>query len=152
MPVWRRYAKLRTQLYPYLAAADDEYQRTGLPIMRHLALAYPDDPRATAREDEFLFGPDLLAAPVIEPGATRRALYLPRGNWVDLWRSVDYVDRDGSLRAAAARARCAGGRDHDRARAARRAAAARARRHDPAAAAAGRRHAVGLRRQTTSST
>jgi len=98
MPVWRRYAKLRTQLYPYLASADAEYQLTGLPIMRHLALAYPDDPNATGRDDEFLFGPDLLAAPVIEPGATQRKLYVPSGKWVDLWRSVDYLQRDGSLR------------------------------------------------------
>ena len=111
MPIWRRYAKLRTQLYPYLASADDKYQRSGLPIMRHLALAYPDDPEATKREDEFLFGPDLLAAPVIEPGATRRTLYLPSGRWVDLWRSIDYVQRDGSLRIARATT-LPGGREH----------------------------------------
>ena len=65
---WRRYAKLRTQLYPYLAAADGEYRRTGLPLMRHLALAYPGDAIAAGRDDEFLFGPDLLAAPVLAPG------------------------------------------------------------------------------------
>ena len=85
---WRRWAQLRTQLYPYLAAADAEYRRTGLPIMRHLALAYPGDRRAIAQEEEFLFGPSLLAAPVLEPGAKRRRLYLPPGEWVDLWRSV----------------------------------------------------------------
>ena len=72
LPHWRRWAKLRTQLYPYLAAADAEYRRSGLPIMRHLALAYPDDPSATAVEDAFLFGPDLLAAPVLDPGARER--------------------------------------------------------------------------------
>jgi alpha-glucosidase (family GH31 glycosyl hydrolase) len=96
---WRRWAQLRTQLYPYLAAADREYRRTGLPIMRHLALAYPGDRRAIGREDEFMFGPSLLAAPVLEPGAKRRRLYLPPGDWVDLWRSARY--RDGlSLRRA----------------------------------------------------
>ena len=94
---WRRYSKLRTQLYPYLVAAADAYRRNGLPIMRQLALAYPGDPAAVARDDEFLFGRDLLAAPVLEPGATERRLYLPRGRWVDLWRSVAYRDRDGSL-------------------------------------------------------
>ena len=36
---WRRYSKLRTQLYPYVAAAAEEYQRTGMPIMRHLRIA-----------------------------------------------------------------------------------------------------------------
>jgi alpha-glucosidase (family GH31 glycosyl hydrolase) len=111
MPVWRRYAKLRTQLYPYLAAADDEYGRSGLPIMRQLALAYPSDPRATIRDDEFLFGRDLLAAPVIEPGAKTRRLYAPAGRWVDLWRSAAYVKRDGSLRLRRAR-QLRGGREH----------------------------------------
>src|SRR5262249_38508959 len=46
---WKRYAKLRTQLYPYLAATIAEYRRTGLPIMRHVALVDPDDPAAVAR-------------------------------------------------------------------------------------------------------
>jgi alpha-glucosidase (family GH31 glycosyl hydrolase) len=100
---WRRWAKLRTQLYPYLAAADREYRRTGLPIMRHLVLAYPRDRRAAAREDEFLFGPSLLAAPVLSPGAVRRGLYLPPGHWVDLWRSARYRERDGGLSLRRAR-------------------------------------------------
>jgi alpha-glucosidase (family GH31 glycosyl hydrolase) len=94
---WRRYAKLRTQLYPYLVAADAAYQESGLPIMRHLSLAYPRDRAAIAREDEFLFGPDLLAAPVLEPGATERTLYLPRGRWVDFWRAVEYEESTGAL-------------------------------------------------------
>ena len=98
LPNWRRYSKLRTQLYPYITAADAEYQRSGMPIMRHLSLSYPDDSRATAREDEFLFGDKLLAAPVLRPGARQRDVYLPRGRWVDLWRSVDYRDRTGGLR------------------------------------------------------
>ena len=103
LPAWRRWAKLRTQLYPYLVAADRAYRRTGLPIMRHLALAYPRDRRAVATDDAFLFGPDLLAAPVLKPGARRRAVYLPRGRWVDLWRSVAYVRRTGGLRLRSAR-------------------------------------------------
>ena len=108
---WRRYAKLRTQLYPYIVAADATYRERGLPVMRHLALGYQDDPRATGREDEFMFGPDLLAAPVLQPGARRRTLYLPRGLWVDLWRSVSFVRESGGLRLGRARA-LAGGRDH----------------------------------------
>jgi alpha-D-xyloside xylohydrolase len=100
---WRRYAKLHTQLYPYLVAADAAYRRTGLPLMRHLALAFPGDPEAVAREDEYLFGPDLLAAPVLEPGTTERALYLPAGQWVDLWRSLDYREESGALRMTGAR-------------------------------------------------
>jgi alpha-glucosidase (family GH31 glycosyl hydrolase) len=97
LPHWRRWAKLRTQLYPYIAAADAHYRRTGLPLMRHLALAYPRDRRALGVEDVFLFGPDLLAAPVVRPAATRRRLYLPPGRWVDVWRSATFRESDGGL-------------------------------------------------------
>jgi alpha-glucosidase (family GH31 glycosyl hydrolase) len=100
---WRRWAKLRTQLYPYLAAADRSYRRTGLPIMRHLALAYPRDRRAVSSDDQFLFGPDLLAAPVLSEGATQRRVYLPRGRWFDLWRSARYRTEDGGLSMGRAR-------------------------------------------------
>jgi alpha-glucosidase (family GH31 glycosyl hydrolase) len=109
LPVWRRYAKLRTQLYPYIAAAERAYDRTGLPLMRHLALVHPDDAAAAARDDEFLFGPDLLAAPVLEPGATERSVYLPAGRWVDLWRSARMTDY-GALRQRRAHV-IRGGRD-----------------------------------------
>ncbi|MGH2953588.1 MAG: TIM-barrel domain-containing protein [Solirubrobacterales bacterium] len=98
LPIWRRYAKLRTRLLPYIEAASRDYQRRGLPLTRHLALAYPGDPAAIARQHEFLFGPDLLVAPVIEPGVRERGLYLPRGRWVDLWRSIAYGERRGSFR------------------------------------------------------
>ncbi len=102
-PHWRRWAKLRTQLYPYIAAAAAEHRRNGLPLMRHLALAHPGDRRAAAVEDSFMFGPDLLAAPVLRPGATRRELYLPAGQWVDLWRSARYRPGDGGLELGRAR-------------------------------------------------
>ena len=103
MPIWRRYAKLHTQLLPYIEAADAEYRATGMPLMRHGLLTDPGDPRAIRADDQFEFGPDLLAAPVLRPGARRRSLYLPRGRWVDLWRSGRYVARDGSLSLGSAR-------------------------------------------------
>ena len=102
LPIWRRYAKLRTQLLPYLQAADAEYQRTGMPMMRSFALAYPDEPRLAGVDDAFLFGPDLLAAPVLGPGVEEREVPVPRGWWVDLWRSVRVRD-DGGLDVAGAR-------------------------------------------------
>ena len=101
---WRRYAKLHTRLLPYLEAADQVYRRTGLPIMRHLALVYPGDEFSREREDEYLFGPDLLAAPVIKPSATQRELYVPPGRWVDFWRALSYRERRGDLRLGHARA------------------------------------------------
>jgi alpha-glucosidase (family GH31 glycosyl hydrolase) len=103
LPVWRRYTKLHTQLLPYIQAADAAYRASGMPIMRHGVLTHPRDPRAARADDQFSFGPDLLAAPVLERGARRRSVYLPRGRWVDLWRSARYVRSDGSLRLGRAR-------------------------------------------------
>ncbi|HEV3001996.1 MAG TPA: TIM-barrel domain-containing protein [Solirubrobacteraceae bacterium] len=109
LPVWRRYAKLRTQLLPYVLAADAEYRRTGMPMMRALALAYPDEPRLGAVEDAFMFGPDLLAAPVVRPGATVRRVAVPRGRWVDLWRSARMREGDGGLELTGGRTFAGGG-------------------------------------------
>ena len=108
---WRRYAKLHTRLLPYLEAADRVYRRKGLPIMRHLALVFPTDERSLVREDEYLFGPDLLAAPVIEPGAQERALYLPPGRWIDFWRALSYREKRGGLRLRGRPAVLDGGRE-----------------------------------------
>ena len=95
-PVWKRYTQLRTRLYPYLAGSDDAYQATGMPVMRQLALAYPHDAVATGLDDEYLFGADLLVAPVVTQGATHRAVYLPAGEWVDLWATMSMAD-DGTV-------------------------------------------------------
>jgi len=104
LPVWRRYSQLRTRLYPYIAGAQETYDRTGLPMMRHLVLAYPDDDLAVGAHDQYLFGADLLVAPVVERGATRRRIVLPGGRWIDLWRTVG-IDEAGrwTLGAAAIR-------------------------------------------------
>lgn len=53
--------------------------------MRPLWLQYPKDPRAVEREDEYLWGPELLIAPVVQKGQTERKIYLPAGRWFDYW-------------------------------------------------------------------
>jgi alpha-glucosidase (family GH31 glycosyl hydrolase) len=95
IPIWRRYAKLRTQLYPYLVAAQAQYRATGMPLMRALVL---EDPRGASVDDAFGVGDDLLAAPVLKPGARTRSAWLPRGRWYDLWSAVSYDRRSGALR------------------------------------------------------
>jgi alpha-glucosidase/alpha-D-xyloside xylohydrolase len=84
-PICRKYLELRYRLLPYLYSAVRECTRTGLPVMRALWLHHPDDSVAAARGDEYLWGRDLLVAPVVEKGATSRGLYLPRGVWYDFW-------------------------------------------------------------------
>ena len=53
--------------------------------MRALWLHYPSDPDAAGRGDEYLWGRDILVAPVVEKGAASRTLYLPQGTWYDFW-------------------------------------------------------------------
>ena len=84
-PVCRKYLELRYQMTPYLYSAVKETCETGLPVIRALWLHYADDPTAVARGDEYLYGRDILVAPVVEKGATSRAVYLPKGVWYDFW-------------------------------------------------------------------
>jgi alpha-D-xyloside xylohydrolase len=59
---------------------------TGLPPMRPLFVDFSGDQLAWGIDDEFMFGPDILVAPVLEAGATSRAVYLPAGTkWTDAW-------------------------------------------------------------------
>jgi alpha-glucosidase len=84
-PVCKKYLDLRYQLLPYNYTLAREACDTGLPPMRALLLAYPDDPEAVKLGDEYLWGPNILVAPVTEKGATTRRLYLPKGRWHDWW-------------------------------------------------------------------
>lgn len=84
-PICRKYLELRYRMLPYLYSAARECTVTGMPIIRALWLHYPDDHAAVTRGDEYLWGRDLLVAPVVEKGATSRNVYLPRGIWHDFW-------------------------------------------------------------------
>jgi alpha-glucosidase/alpha-D-xyloside xylohydrolase len=83
--ICRKYLELRYQLLPYNYTLIREACDTGLPPMRALWLQYPHDEEAVKLGDEYLWGRDLLIAPVVEKGATLRKLYLPPGNWYDWW-------------------------------------------------------------------
>jgi len=84
-PVCKKYLELRYRMLPYLYSAVRESCESGLPVMRALWLHYPDDQTAVARGDQYLWGRDILVAPVVEKGASSRTLYLPRGDWYDFW-------------------------------------------------------------------
>jgi alpha-glucosidase/alpha-D-xyloside xylohydrolase len=84
-PICRKYLELRYELLPYNYTLIREACDTGLPPMRALFLHYPKDPEAVKLGDEYLWGRDLLVAPVVEKSATKRHLYLPAGSWYDWW-------------------------------------------------------------------
>lgn len=82
---FRRFARIHRALGPELRALADEAARTSAPLVRHLAYEFPDDAPSRAVHDQYLLGPDLLVAPVLEQGATTRRLYLPPGTWFHVW-------------------------------------------------------------------
>ena len=76
--------RLRERLRPYIHEQMRVASRTGLPPMRPLFVDFPADPGAWDADDEFMFGPDLLIAPVLEPGARTRDVHLPAGAaWIN---------------------------------------------------------------------
>jgi alpha-D-xyloside xylohydrolase len=84
--ILRGFLSFRQRLRPYVEATLAETVRAAVPPMVPLWFAYPDQPAATAVEDEYLFGPNLLVAPVTEPGAVARPVWLPEGeDWIDPW-------------------------------------------------------------------
>jgi alpha-D-xyloside xylohydrolase len=88
--IFRRYAKLRYRLLPYIYSTAVQAARTGLPVVRALVLKYPNDPNVRHLDSQYLFGDHFLVAPVLERGARRRLLYLPVGEWVDYWSRETY--------------------------------------------------------------
>jgi alpha-glucosidase/alpha-D-xyloside xylohydrolase len=84
-PICKKYLELRYRMMPYLYSAVRECTQNGMPIIRAMWLHYADEPAAVERGDQYLWGRDVLVAPVVDKGARSRTLYLPRGTWYDFW-------------------------------------------------------------------
>ena len=85
-PQIRDLIKFRYRLLPYLYDLVYRHAHHYEPIIRPTFHDFPDDPRCLEDTDDMLLGASLLVAPVVEPGATTRAVYLPKGTrWVDWW-------------------------------------------------------------------
>jgi len=83
-----RMTRIHTALFPYVRASLSE---PGLPLQRPLFLHFPDDPATYAVQDAYLYGRDLLVAPVHRPGARTWTTHLPRGTrWVHLWTGARF--------------------------------------------------------------
>jgi len=81
----KRAIELRYELLPYIYNVMDQAAETGVPALRPLLMDFSKDEHVAAIDDEFLFGDDLLVAPVLHEGATQRDIYLPAGDWYDYW-------------------------------------------------------------------
>jgi len=80
---FRRAVELKYALMPYIWAQSRASSERGWPMLRALFFEHPEDPTSWLVEDEYMFGSDLLVAPLFENGATARQVYLPPGQWYD---------------------------------------------------------------------
>lgn len=88
---FRAAAELRYRLMPYIYAQAKDSSERGLPMLRALFIEFPDDPGAWRVDDAYLFGSDIYVAPLFEPGATGRDVYLPAGGWIDYQTGKTYA-------------------------------------------------------------
>ncbi len=81
----RKIIELRYSLMPYnYTMAHDAYE-TGMPLARPLFIEYPDDPNVANESSAYMWGSDLLVAPVVQTGQTSNSFYLPAGKWISYW-------------------------------------------------------------------
>ena len=88
--ICRRYLDLRYRLMPYTYTLAWQARALGLPMMRPLVLNYPDDPAVWDLGTQYLWGDDILVAPVTREGAAHWTVYLPAGTWHDFWTPATY--------------------------------------------------------------
>ncbi len=79
---FRECAEMKYRLMPYVYAQAKDCSERGLPMVRALLVEFPDDPGAWLVEDEYMFGSQMLVAPLMESGNSR-TVYLPKGKWID---------------------------------------------------------------------
>jgi alpha-D-xyloside xylohydrolase len=101
LETYKKFAILHMSLFPYRYAAAQEAEKTGIPPIRALVLDYQDDLHARAIKDEYLFGPSLLVAPVIDENMSR-AVYLPAGEWINLFTGESFSGPRSIVAQAAA--------------------------------------------------
>ena len=111
--VFRKSAEMKYKLMPYVYAQAKECTEKGLPMLRALFVEFPEDPSAWKVEDQYMFGSQILVAPLLETGITSRLVYLPQGKWIDYqtnkvyesgWQTIESGElpiimlvRDGSV-------------------------------------------------------
>lgn len=89
-----KYLELRETIRPYVTELMKEAHEKGTPVMRPLFYDYPEDTKVWEIEDEYMFGPDMLVAPILYEDMRERTLYLPEGDWVDINSKTEYKGGD----------------------------------------------------------
>jgi alpha-glucosidase len=87
---FKNYDLLRYRLFPYIYTSMHQQYQTGVPIMRALVLENQDDENVYEIADQYMFGDNMLIAPVTTKGAITRSIYLPKGTWFNYWTNQKY--------------------------------------------------------------
>ena len=85
-----RFAEIYAAWEPYRMKLVEEAAETGLPVVRHSFVHYPDDQEVYGLDYQFMVGPEFMVAPVLDPGEDAVEVYLPAGRWVHLWSVKEY--------------------------------------------------------------
>jgi len=80
-----KYVNTRMNLLPYIYSEAKKSSDTGVPLMRAMVLEYPNDPNTHGLNEQYMFGDNLLVAPIVHEGQTVKNVYLPEGEWIDFW-------------------------------------------------------------------
>lgn len=90
--ILKRYLFLREEIRPYIKRVMHQTSETGAPVMRPLFYNFSKDEAAVACDDQYMFGDDVLVAPVLELGQRERPVYLPKGEvWIDASTGKEYA-------------------------------------------------------------
>ena len=85
--ITRKFVSLRYQLLPYLYTMFWQYIEEGIPMLKPLVYYDQEDTQTHYRNDEFIFGNQILVCPILEPNAVGRRMYIPRGEWYNYWNN-----------------------------------------------------------------
>ncbi len=90
--ICKKYMEYREQMRPYTRKLMEEAHEKGTPIMRTLFYMYPEDGTCWDVEDEYMYGPDVLVAPVLYAGQRKRSVYLPKGDeWTECFTGKEHA-------------------------------------------------------------
>ena len=89
--ITRKFVSLRYQLLPYLYTMFWQYIEEGVPMLKPLVYYDQDDTQTHYRNDEFIFGNQILVCPILEPNAVGRRMYIPRGEWYNYWTNELFI-------------------------------------------------------------
>lgn len=92
LALFRKQVSFRYALMPYIYAQAQKSAREGLPMMRSMFLEFPQDPGCYALETQYMFGEDILVAPMFEQNMSERKVYFPKGRWLNLHNPAEVLD------------------------------------------------------------